>query len=815
MNYSSEEQQRYAALCEDTAKQLDAAQELLRSCSTEIAECDPQQLNGLADKLRNDRFNLVLTGGFQTGKSTMFCYLCGGRELSPVGAGGGGIRTSGARVAAIPVQEGEKEFAVIKWRTPDELLASLGSWLVPYYVEARKKQGVQDIYRDYVTSQDINLDDAAARNRLAALSLEKLNDIASSLGGEVIELVRMALLIAWFYPYYRELIHRPDRQTRYDSLEHVVRMASYPKGWEQRWKRMRENGWKEGFTHEDVPFVFIHSIEYHIDSFYLRQLGCCLVDSPGLSASKWDSDIAAQCMNESDAVLYIFKGDKAISMDDCANVNICAESGADGKLLFGANLRMPRFRWTDCRDVSILLLERDNYKVSSFYDFHAGIALRAAELCALADGKLHSSAQEALDRELAAAGMCANDENRRTLLTQLLDDYLNEFTKPNQIMKGKCLSDYTEKAFGEEYINYQELEELSGIPAFIRAARREVLARKKESLLRRNGSRRIIDALSAAQTAMKEELGVLSNRLAGQDIDIESKQKENKRYAMQCQTILQKLDTQFRNSDNYLTDLYADRLNKALLTKKAEIIELTANSFVGPWNQIAQGRNPAAPVAAQILMNYNARLEVILKNVLCDLCRFIAVDIVQRPAYQLALSEYNNICGLYNLDPKATLIPHQAHDNFVTTAHIPGWGGNIMDHIRQGNWLALFMKPIPGVMTERDRATAAVNACWNDIGNGMQEVLRENILYRRWEQSQNRRGPLQQMWDVRDAFKAHLDMMLQNKKEALERARVAASECKQQMETKCMRLKELSKQAETMLSAARKLDELIQNELEN
>jgi hypothetical protein len=306
----------------------------------------------------------------------------------------------------------------------------------------------------------------------------------------------MALLIAWFYPYYRELIHRPERQTRYDSLGAVVRMASYPKGWEQRWKTLRENGWKEGFTHEDVAFVFIHSIEYYIDSLYLRQLGCCLVDSPGLSASKWDSDIAAQCMNESDAVLYIFKGDKAISMDDCANVNICAESGADGKLLFGANLRMPGFRWKDCREESIPLLERDGYKVPSFYDFHAGIALRAAELLALDNGRLHSSAQEALDRELEAAGMCANDENRRALLTQLLDEYLNEFTKPNQLMKGNCLRDFTEQAFGEEYINYNKLEELSGIPAFIRAARREVLARKKESLLRRNGSQRIIAALS-------------------------------------------------------------------------------------------------------------------------------------------------------------------------------------------------------------------------------------------------------------------------------------------------------------------------------
>jgi hypothetical protein len=53
----------------------------------------------------------------------------------------------------------------------------------------------------------------------------------------------------------------------------VVSLASYPSGWEQRWKQTRENGWHGGFTKEDVAFIFIHSIEYHIDSPYLRQLG--------------------------------------------------------------------------------------------------------------------------------------------------------------------------------------------------------------------------------------------------------------------------------------------------------------------------------------------------------------------------------------------------------------------------------------------------------------------------------------------------------------------------------------------------------------
>jgi hypothetical protein len=216
MNYTSEAQDRYVALREETAQLLDKAQELLRRSSEEIAKCQPGQLDGLAEKLRNDRFNLVLTGGFQTGKSTMFCYLCGGRELSPVGAGGGGIRTSGVRVAAIPVQSGKQEYAIVKWRTADELLASLGSWLVPHYVEARHKREAQDPLRNYITSDDIELQNEGDCKRLANLAIEKLNGFASKAPGTEIEQARMALLIAWFAPYFLEHISQQESQTCYN-----------------------------------------------------------------------------------------------------------------------------------------------------------------------------------------------------------------------------------------------------------------------------------------------------------------------------------------------------------------------------------------------------------------------------------------------------------------------------------------------------------------------------------------------------------------------------------------------------------------------
>ncbi len=815
MNYTSEAQERYVALREETAQLLDKAQELLNRSSEEIAECQPGQLDGLAEKLRNDRFNLVLTGGFQTGKSTMFCYLCGGRELSPVGAGGGGIRTSGVRVAAIPVQSGKQEYAIVKWRTADELLASLGSWLVPHYVEARLKRQAQDPLRNYITSDDIDLQNENARKKLAALAIEKLNAFASKAPGTEIEQARMALLIAWFAPYFLKHISQQESQTCYNSLKDVVSLASYPSGWEQRWKQTRENGWHGGFTKEDVAFIFIHSIEYHIDSPYLRQLGCCLIDSPGLSASKWDSDIAAQCMKESDIVLYLFNGSKEISIDDCVNVNTCAEAGAESKLLFGANLRMAPFQWKKCQEASIPKLETEGYKVPAFFNFHAGLALRTSELCALDNGALHSSSEAAIDRALEEIGAPTTEENRKQLLTNILEDYLSTFTKENQLSRGKTLRDYTEEAFGEKSIKYPELEELSGIPTFVKAARREVLTRKKESLLRRNGSARVKMALEAALDSMKKEQEALHNQQNCSEEYLTDLHRKTEDFEKEIERARDEVDKQFRKTDEDLKARYSEKLINALDERRNEIISLTAQKFVGPWDAIGDFKNPWAPASNEVMLEYNQALTDILRGILHQLCKVIAHDIYQTTAYDLALNKYNEICVEYHMPTIKSLVPHMYQQTYMENAPIPGWGGDIMEIIRQGNLVAMVLKFIPGTTTVWERAEKAVNACWGTIINGMHRVMCENIFYRCWEQDTSRRGPLQQMWDVRDAFVNHLYEMLNGKKESLKRAHRTAIESKEQTDARSKRISALYSEAESLLQHTRTLDNRIENELNN
>ena len=57
----------------------------------------PEPHNGILReiqrKCQEDQFEIALVGEFQGGKSTTFNALCDGREISPRGLGGGGLKT--------------------------------------------------------------------------------------------------------------------------------------------------------------------------------------------------------------------------------------------------------------------------------------------------------------------------------------------------------------------------------------------------------------------------------------------------------------------------------------------------------------------------------------------------------------------------------------------------------------------------------------------------------------------------------------------------------------------------------------------------
>ena len=77
-----------------------------KTSSLQIQEKYAKELAEVKKKCLENQFEIVLIGEFQGGKSTTFNALCDGRDLSPRGLGGGGIKTSAAIISAQNISDG-------------------------------------------------------------------------------------------------------------------------------------------------------------------------------------------------------------------------------------------------------------------------------------------------------------------------------------------------------------------------------------------------------------------------------------------------------------------------------------------------------------------------------------------------------------------------------------------------------------------------------------------------------------------------------------------------------------------------------------
>ena len=439
-------------------------------------------------QLAETSFTLALVGAFQSGKSTFFNYLCDGRELSPAGPSGGGIRTSGCRVAAHPLQDGEDEYALVTWRSAKELLNSFGEVL----------------QSEYKSINELNLDDSACREKLKASAWKLLND--SNISDADRELLHFVMLVAHFYPDYAENCKCGETRCTPDE---AAKISSYPQNWGKLWQATKQKNELTGsqsvdmsaFTKEQVTFAFCGGVDLYLDSGNLKALGCSIVDCPGLFASMWDTQIATKCIAEANAILYMFRGDKAITQQDLDALRDCVAHGGITKLIFGANLRTDRNNWKRITELAILpTLAQEKFPNAVVHDFHAPLALRSRELFLLTElGSLPEISRRAieLDMESRKRPQPYDEKAIKKFLTREVKRFL-------EMLRDEDVE--------EEELDPIILEnEESGAPAFLQAANNMVVARQGHSILAENGIWRVHYALDQANTEIESRLNLLSD----------------------------------------------------------------------------------------------------------------------------------------------------------------------------------------------------------------------------------------------------------------------------------------------------------------
>lgn len=505
-----------------------------------------------ADKLKADTYTLVLIGGFQSGKSTLFNYLCDGRELSPAGPNGGGNRTSGCMVTAHPIQEGGEERAVITWRKPEELLAALGTSLIKYYKEPTTFS--------CLTPAEVNLDKAEDREKLAGFAIQELTSSAASLTDENRGLLRFTLIICRFYEQFAERCKAGSMECKPSES---VKITSYPQAWGKKWAAIQENEtWRElpDFSEEDIQFVFCGGVELFLDSAILRDIGCSVIDCPGLYISKWDTEIATQCIKEANAILYMIEGDKALSQDAVCAIEECIRLGGTHKIIFGANLKKTPEQWQDVLDNGVLpILKGKGFKNPVVYNFHAAIALRSRELMYTQYGQLPEESQMEIEA-------CIRKSKEPMKIEDYLRKQLNFFIF-NLTGGNQNLTNYDGK--------YSKLEKLSGVPDFVGAASDHVVRTRATSVLIHEGTRQLQASLSQAKAEMADKIKLLDSDIRTARNELEEKKNALKEFRGTRESHENSLSAELGEAERAIYASYEQKIDRAIDNRYNELVAIT------------------------------------------------------------------------------------------------------------------------------------------------------------------------------------------------------------------------------------------------
>ena len=249
-----------------------------------------RSLERIFENCAKQKYNILILGEFQTGKTTTINALCDGRHI---GAMGNGTATSAVPMS---VSYSDKDDIKIDWRSKEQLRQ-----LFEY---------ANRIFDDFNYSL-FDLDNADHRdtwlNRLEELRTSK--DCPAD--------IKSTAIYSLILRYYgtTELNEAKDRLSSIINIYAV----KFPNDFENRWK---EGGYS-AFNADEIIFAFINIINCYCASETLKQLNCTIIDSPGLFYNQYDTAVTEKLMIEAHAILYLLPHDKVRGQDEIESlVNI-------------------------------------------------------------------------------------------------------------------------------------------------------------------------------------------------------------------------------------------------------------------------------------------------------------------------------------------------------------------------------------------------------------------------------------------------------------------------------------------------------------
>ena len=286
-------------------------------------------------KLQSESFEIVLVGEFQGGKSTTFNAICDGRNISPMGSG---IKTSACKISAQNIVDpDEKERAIIRWKTDDELILTMLNILQQHFPEEEfERISVRDNDGHFVNISLNNPQDVQRINECLAKEWEVYTRRPAYYDPDMtgkLDLLYVSSLIMNFRD--DPLILDLRQETFETTFEELSKYMKFPTDWATRWTQNSP----QAFQSNEIIFTFIADVHCYVHSPNLQRLGCIITDSPGLFAGPWDTMVAHEAMLNADAILYLLPGMNAIGMKELGALKEIQKLNQFHKVFFAMNAK--------------------------------------------------------------------------------------------------------------------------------------------------------------------------------------------------------------------------------------------------------------------------------------------------------------------------------------------------------------------------------------------------------------------------------------------------------------------------------------------
>lgn len=468
----------------ESAERIDDQAEVTKKALGGICEATCGRLNGIAEDLRRNCFEIVLVGEFQGGKSTTFDALCDGRDISPRGIG---IKTSACRISAQSVSKTEDECAILNWKSDDELMLTMYE-LVRDNV-AEDEEGVR-LFPYERPDKLPSLSDRRVRElakRAIAREWEIYRQVPGAYGGEEddgrLDLLKMSTLILKYYgtPELDRL-----REKTQIGIEELKSFVVFPHDWAIRWQKEGEDA---SWSLTESAFAFLGSVDCHIHSPNLGRLGCVVTDCPGLFAGPWDTKVAEEAMERADAILYLMRGNKTIGDEDVRALRKILQNQQGDKLFFAINANGTI---VDRGDEGLLCVRQNVIENLRVTDLSVLQRIGVKNVKCAEDLDVFNALLAFKSKETREEGEEASRRWRRVVETALrnylgLDSY----------------DDEDGKRIRELLTDSKELEKESGFLAIRRKVETDIVGRKFERVLVDRGTQQLSNALNGIEGELR------------------------------------------------------------------------------------------------------------------------------------------------------------------------------------------------------------------------------------------------------------------------------------------------------------------------